>query len=98
MTKQEERMVRCRITGTVQGVGYRYWTQRMAQELKLRGWVMNQADGSVCALFIGGRQAIKDMMSACQQGPSQAVVTAVVEVPPQEQDAKFMSSRFELRY
>lgn len=36
-----------RITGVVQGVGFRYWTARKADELGLRGTVRNSMDGSV---------------------------------------------------
>ncbi|AFR27992.1 MULTISPECIES: acylphosphatase [Micrococcaceae] len=35
------------ITGVVQGVGFRYWTARKADELLLKGTVRNSADGSV---------------------------------------------------
>jgi len=36
-----------RITGVVQGVGFRYWTARKADELGLAGTVRNRHDGSV---------------------------------------------------
>ncbi|MFP3578760.1 acylphosphatase [Arthrobacter sp. SIMBA_036] len=36
-----------RVTGVVQGVGFRYWTARKAGELRLRGSVSNRTDGSV---------------------------------------------------
>ena len=45
--------VRLRITGQVQGVGYRFWMTRHATTLGLRGWVRNRTDGSVEALVIG---------------------------------------------
>lgn len=35
------------VTGVVQGVGFRYWTARKADELGLTGTVRNNADGSV---------------------------------------------------
>jgi acylphosphatase len=38
---------RIRFTGRVQGVGFRYRTQRMAAEIGLTGWVRNEYDGSV---------------------------------------------------
>ena len=47
------RSARLRITGRVQGVGYRVWALRMASRLGLRGWVRNRSDGSVEALVIG---------------------------------------------
>ncbi|WP_416416718.1 acylphosphatase [Paenarthrobacter aromaticivorans] len=39
--------VTARITGVVQGVGFRYWTARKADELMLKGTVRNNSDGSV---------------------------------------------------
>ncbi|MDR6436994.1 acylphosphatase [Paenarthrobacter nicotinovorans] len=46
MTDQAQR-VTARITGVVQGVGFRYWTARKADELMLKGTVRNNHDGSV---------------------------------------------------
>ncbi|NQD86349.1 acylphosphatase [Paenarthrobacter sp. CM16] len=46
MTDEAQR-VTARITGLVQGVGFRYWTARKADELGLRGTVRNSLDGSV---------------------------------------------------
>ena len=36
-----------RVTGRVQGVGFRAYVQRSGQQLGLTGWVKNNADGSV---------------------------------------------------
>ncbi len=45
------RTVRLRITGKVQGIGYRAWVIDSAETLGLRGWVRNRLDGSVEALI-----------------------------------------------
>ena len=63
------RTARLRITGFVQGVGYRAWTMQMAGRLGLRGWVRNRADGSVEALVIGEDDAVARMIEACREGP-----------------------------
>ena len=39
------RRVRARVTGTVQGVGFRPFVYRLAQEGGLAGWVLNDVDG-----------------------------------------------------
>jgi acylphosphatase len=72
-----ERTVRLRITGRVQGVGYRLWATRTAANLGLRGWVRNRSDGSVEALANGGPEAIAALVEACWQGPRGAHVNAV---------------------
>ena len=98
MERRRDYRVRCRITGAVQGVGYRYWTRQMAQQLGLQGWVMNQADGSVCALFIGAEETVRKMMSACQDGPAAAVVHSLAEEPQQKGDEVWAGQNFKIRY
>jgi len=71
------RSARLRITGRVQGVGYRAWAIVAAERLGLRGWVRNRGDGSVEALVIGGEDAVAAMIEACWKGPLAARVTEV---------------------
>jgi len=66
------------ITGRVQGVGYRAWTLRRAQELGLQGWVRNRRDGSVEAVFKGDEDKVVQMLGDCWRGPRSAVVSEVV--------------------
>ena len=77
------RSVRLRITGRVQGVGYRAWMMRKASALGLRGWVRNRADGSVEALVIGDDDSVATMIEACREGPFGARVSdiAITEAP-----------------
>ena len=69
---QQLRTVRVRIEGGVQGVGYRYWTERVAGELGLAGWVRNRRDGSVEALFSGPAEDVAQMLERCRDGPPSA--------------------------
>ncbi|WP_406858416.1 acylphosphatase [Alsobacter sp. KACC 23698] len=71
------RNVRVVITGRVQGVGYRAWTERHALRRGLSGWVRNRVDGSVEAVFCGDPQAVDDMLLACRHGPRASEVTQV---------------------
>ena len=66
-----------RITGRVQGVGYRAWAIETAARLRLRGWVRNRGDGSVEALVIGGEGEVAAMIEACRSGPFAARVSEV---------------------
>lgn len=70
-----EKAVRVRISGRVQGVGYRDWTVDQAMARDLRGWVRNRIDGSVEALFVGPADQVDDMIAACRRGPRLASVT-----------------------
>ena len=69
--------VRLRITGRVQGVGYRAWAIATAALLGVRGWVRNRSDGSVEALVIGEEDAVEAMVEACRQGPFAARVSDI---------------------
>jgi acylphosphatase len=80
------RTVRLVVTGRVQGVGYRIWSERTASALGLRGWVPNRSDGSVELLATGGDDAIAELLAACRQGPRAAMVTDVT-VEDAEDDA-----------
>ena len=76
--------VRLRITGRVQGVGYRLWAIRMATSLGLRGWVRNRRDGSVEALVTGEPEPVAAMIEACRRGPYAARVTEVTAVADED--------------
>lgn len=66
-----------RITGRVQGVGFRNFTQRTARTLGLTGWVRNEPDGSVRLEAEGPRDALDDLHDAIQDGPRSARVNNV---------------------
>ena len=72
-----DRSVQLRITGRVQGVGYRAWALQTASRLGLRGWVRNRRDDSVEALVIGEEAAVDRMIEACREGPFSARVTDI---------------------
>ncbi|MEX0753198.1 MAG: acylphosphatase [Xanthobacteraceae bacterium] len=65
------------IRGRVQGVGFRAWTDYIAREVGLEGWVRNRRDGTVEAVFAGPAPAVARMVDACGRGPPGAVVEAV---------------------
>lgn len=65
------------ISGRVQGVWFRAWTEREAKRRELSGWVRNRRDGNVEAVFDGPQAVVEDMISACYEGPPHAQVDAV---------------------
>lgn len=62
------------IFGSVQGVGYRAWTQFTAKNMNLTGWVRNRSDGTVEAVVTGPEKTVTNFVSACYQGPASANV------------------------
>lgn len=77
-----ERIARqVRITGRVQGVGFRAWTARRAEALGLAGWVRNEADGAVTALIAGPPGAVARMLADLREGPPSARVARIEERP-----------------
>ncbi len=71
------------ITGRVQGVGFRYFTEREARRLDLDGWVRNTNDGAVEVEVQGEESIIDEFLTRISVGPRNAVVTGVTkqEVP-----------------
>ena len=50
------------VHGSVQGVGFRWWTARHAEQLGLRGSAVNNADGTVGVVAEGPRRAVRDLL------------------------------------
>ncbi|MGF1605724.1 MAG: acylphosphatase [Rhodothalassiaceae bacterium] len=76
--------VSVRITGRVQGVSFRAWTEARAGELGVSGWVRNRSDGAVEALFCGPENAVDQLLAACRTGPPLARVDDVAATPSEE--------------
>jgi acylphosphatase len=73
---------RYRVTGRVQGVGFRAWAVRRALELPLRGVIRNAADGSVEVEVEGGADALRRLEELLRRGPSLARVQSVTPLDP----------------
>lgn len=65
------------VSGTVQGVFFRATTKQEADERDVAGWVQNNADGRVEAVFEGPEAAVKAMIAFCHEGSPAATVEAV---------------------
>lgn len=73
----ETRTISVIVTGSVQGVSYRAWTQSEARARGLAGTVRNRDDGSVEAVFSGAPEAVAEMEALCRSGPPGARVADV---------------------
>ncbi len=76
-----DKAVSVRVTGRVQGVWYRGWTQDEARRRGLRGWVRIEPDGSVRAVLVGPAAAVDAMVAAMRRGPPDARVAGLTSEP-----------------
>ena len=67
------------VKGRVQGVGFRWFVQREAAEIGLRGWVRNTPDGHVEVLAAGEPEQLEDLMKLLGQGSRGSRVDEVIE-------------------
>jgi len=65
------------VSGRVQGVYFRSYTQDMARSLGVKGWVRNNPDGRVEAVFEGEEEAVRRMVEWCWKGSPSSRVTGV---------------------
>lgn len=70
-----------KVRGRVQGVGFRWWTQRHASGLGLRGTVRNLPDGSVEVQACGTAEQLAALEEGLAHGPGGARVDAVEAIP-----------------
>ncbi len=81
----DHKAIIAKVTGRVQGVGYRYTAVHMANELGLVGWVRNVRDGSVETRAQGDERVLEQYVAFLEQGPRAARVRSV-DVHPVEPD------------
>jgi acylphosphatase len=65
------------VRGRVQGVFFRDSTRRRAAERGVSGWVRNNADGSVEAVFEGDEEAVEAAVAFARDGPRGAEVSSI---------------------
>jgi len=87
MAKSRAKLI---IKGIVQGVNFRYYTQREALKYGVSGWVRNLPDGSVAALFEGEEEDVEAIIQWCRHGPAGARVTELI-AQPEEYRGEFQS-------
>jgi acylphosphatase len=71
-----------RVSGHVQGVGFRWYTIRLASRLGIRGTVRNCPDGTVEVRAAGTAAALEDLREGLLEGPSHADVASVEDIAP----------------
>jgi acylphosphatase len=67
------------VQGRVQGVGFRWFVQREAADLNLRGWVRNTEDGHVEVVATGETSDLEELRMSLRRGPRGSRVDRVDE-------------------
>ena len=78
-----------RISGRVQGVGFRYSMADEAERLSVTGWVRNRRDGTVEAVVDGAPDAVEAIVAWARRGPRGAQVTDVEVTEASENFQRF---------
>jgi acylphosphatase len=87
-----EARARVVVSGRVQGVFFRAETRARARSLTLAGWVRNNHDGTVEAVFEGERERVESIIEWCRRGPAMAHVDDVhVEWEEPRNDVGFLA-------
>lgn len=73
----KQKRTRVLISGLVQGVNFRYFTRRTAEQFNVKGWVRNLPGGEVEGLFEGRESDLRRLIEWCQEGPAAAQVDSV---------------------
>lgn len=92
---EEKIRIRATIIGRVQGVFFRMETQKAAIRCGVTGWVRNNRDGTVEALFEGNKENVNQVLNWCRKGPSLSHVEKVIEIR-EDYSGEFRS--FDIRY
>jgi acylphosphatase len=69
------------VSGIVQGVGFRFFVQHIAERLRLSGYTRNLRDGRVEVYALGTQDQLTKLRAALERGPSGASVSEVAEEP-----------------
>jgi acylphosphatase len=78
------------IRGRVQGVGFRFFVEKHAQRIGLRGYAKNLSDGTVEVVAAGSREGISELEGLLHQGPRLALVAGVdVQDAPMAEYSEF---------
>lgn len=92
-----DELLRIVVSGRVQGVGFRYFTETAARNHGASGWVRNRPDGAVEILAsLPGSQKSR-FLEAIRRGPPASRVTNL-DVRAATPDSDFSEGSFTVRY
>ena len=65
------------VTGTVTGVGFRWWLKMEAEKRNIHGFVKNRTKDEVEALLLGHEKDVEDVVKLCRKGPASSKVKSI---------------------
>jgi acylphosphatase len=77
MSPQDRVRAHVWVSGRVQGVYFRAYTEDEASFRKAAGWIRNTSDGRVEAVFEGKPAAVEALIAWCHRGSPAAEISAV---------------------
>ena len=83
------------VSGKVQGVSYRHYTKQNASLNSISGWVKNNSDHTVAAVFQGDIEDVREMINWCWEGSPASTVEGV-KVDNLESDQSFTGFEIKL--
>jgi acylphosphatase len=83
------------VSGKVQGVCFRMETKRVAESYNVSGWVRNNRNGTVEAVFEGEKKDVTSVVEWCKKGPSHSNVSRV-DIAEENYTGEFR--KFEIRF
>jgi acylphosphatase len=87
-------VIRLRVRGRVQGVGFRWFVRERARSLGLSGWVRNEPDGDVLLEAGGDTSTLEQLTRAVSDGPPGSHVERVLFESPEQTDAGRLPTPF----
>jgi len=87
--------VHLKVYGLVQGVGFRWFTERKAKEIGVNGWVKNLWDGSVEIVAEGDEEDLKVFIEEIKKGPP---LSRVDKIEERWEDYRGEFDGFEIRF
>ena len=69
--------IRIIVTGTVTGVGFRWWLKMEAEKRKIYGFVKNRSENEVEAVLLGHERDVDDIVKLCKKGPTSSNVESI---------------------
>jgi len=83
------------LSGRVQGVGFRYFTESVADKYSVKGYVKNTPEGKVEILCQGEEEEVRTFIDEAGRGPAFSVITGIIK---QDVIDKRVYNTFEIKY